>query len=365
MCEKQGIDVSYAQQDISWENVRAAGIEFAMIRAGYGRELSQKDAMFERHYAGARAAGIPVGAYWYSYATDTDGAKKEAAACLETIRGKTFEFPVAFDIEDSSQRNLGKGRITDISIAFLQELERAGYYVVLYSSLDWLRNRIDYDRVRRYDLWLAQWRSAGITYEHPVGLWQYTSSGSVDGIAGRVDRDIAYRDYAQIIRAAGLNGFGTQTPEYPEPVRLIQNYTEGEDVKWVQQKLQSLGYSLGSYGIDGKYGNACEAAVRQLQRDAGIAVDGIVGPATRAALRGEKPANPYRKPTQNIYLGDWGEGVKWVQWHLKRLGYDIGSTEIDGRYGTTTRDAVKRFQKSAGLAVDGIVGANTRAALER
>lgn len=372
MSEKQGIDVSYAQTDIDWGKAKAAGVEFAMVRAGYGRELSQKDSMFESHYAGASGVGIPVGTYWYSYATDVDGAKKEAAACLETIRGKTFEFPVAFDIEDPSQRDLGRDRITDIAVAFLEEIERAGYYATLYSSLDWLRNRLDYERIKRFDLWLAQWRSAGFTYENPIGLWQYTSSGSVEGINGRVDRDIAYKDYPTIIREAGLNGFGAsipepEQPEYPEPTRLIQNYTEGDDVKWVQQHLLELGYSLGNYGIDGKYGDTTEAAVKQLQSDYGPGVDGIVGPDTRKALRGElqKAQNPYRKPTQNIYLGDWGDGIKWVQWNLRRLGYNIGSTGIDGKYGTDTYNAVKRFQAADGLAADGIVGPNTRAALEQ
>ena len=371
MSERQGIDISYAQSNVDWAKVKAAGVEFAMVRSGYGRELSQKDGMFESHYAGAKSVGIPVGTYWYSYAKDVDGAKKEAAACLETIKGKSFEYPVAFDIEDASQRDLGQKTITDIAVAFLEEIEKAGYYAVLYSSLDWLRNRLDYDRIKRFDLWLAQWRSAGATYENPIGLWQYTSSGSVDGIAGRVDRDIAYRDYAAIIREAGLNGLGggapvlPQEPTYPEPTRLIANYTTGDDVKWVQEKLQGLGYSLGSYGIDGKYGDTCEASVKQLQQDYALSIDGIVGPDTRKALKGQiaKAVNPYRKPTQNIYLGDWGDGIRWVQYELKRRGYNIGSTGIDGQYGASTKAAVERFQRASGLSVDGIVGPKTREAL--
>ena len=368
--EKRGIDISYAQTSVDWAKVKAAGVEFAMVRSGYGRELSQKDSMFESHYAGAKSVGIPVGTYWYSYAKDVDGAKKEAAACLETIKGKSFEYPVAFDIEDPSQRDLGQKTITDIAVAFLEEIEKAGYYAVLYSSLDWLRNRLDYDRIKRFDIWLAQWREAGATYENPYGLWQYTSSGSVDGIAGRVDRDIAYKDYETIIREAGLNGTSAApsapaAPSYPEPTRLIANYTTGEDVKWVQEKLKGLGYSLGSYGIDGKYGNTCEASVKQLQKDYALSIDGIVGPDTRKALKGQiaKATNPYRKPTQNIYLGDWGDGIRWVQYELKRRGYNIGSTGIDGKYGTSTKAAVERFQRASGLSVDGIVGPKTREAL--
>ena len=151
---------------------------------------------------------------------------------------------------------------------------------------------------------------------------------------------------------------------YPEPTRNIANYTTGDDVGWVQTKLQALGYDPGD--IDCKYGGKGEAAVRQLQRDYGLSVDGIVGANTRKALKGQiaKASNPYRKPTQVIYLGDWGDGIKWVQWHLQRKGYNIGASGIDGQYGAGTQAAVKQFQRNHGLSVDGIVGEKTRAALE-
>lgn len=171
----------------------------------------------------------------------------------------------------------------------------------------------------------------------------------------------------QVLKIPGASTSDTPAaPAYPEPTRLIANYTTGEDVKWVQEKLKGLGYSLGSYGIDGKYGNTCEASVKQLQQDYALSIDGIVGPDTRKALKGEiaKAVNPYRKPTQNIYLGDWGDGIRWVQYELKRRGYNIGSTGIDGQYGTSTKAAVERFQRASGLTVDGIVGPKTRAALE-
>lgn len=169
----------------------------------------------------------------------------------------------------------------------------------------------------------------------------------------------------QVLKIPGASAPAAPTG-YPEPTRNIANYTEGDDVKWVQEKLQGLGYSLGSYGIDGKFGNTCEAAVKQLQRDYGLSVDGIVGANTRKALKGElkKASNPYRKPTQNIYLGDWGDGIKWVQWHLQRKGYNIGASGIDGQYGSGTQEAVKQFQRDHGLTADGIVGEKTRAALE-
>lgn len=360
MYEKQGIDVSYAQGEIDWRRVKESGIEFVMIRAGYGRELSQKDSLFESHYAGAKKAGLKVGAYWYSYAKDVDGARREAEACLQVIKGKYFDYPVAYDLEDPSQRDLSRETRSDIAVAFLDRIEQAGYFAMLYANLDWLRNKLDYNKIKRFSIWLAQWRDGGPTYEHDLGMWQYTSSGEVPGISGRVDRDIAYKDFAKIIGCIPCEN--KPEPEtYPIPTRLIRAGDRGEDVKWLQQQLVAHGYSIGQTGIDGICGTDTVKAIRAFQRDNGLSVDGIAGPDTIKALRG---INPFRKPTQNIYLGDWGDGVKWVQWELRRHGYNIGKYGIDGRYGASTQDAVKRFQRERGLAADGIVGAKTRDALE-
>ncbi len=169
----------------------------------------------------------------------------------------------------------------------------------------------------------------------------------------------------QVLKIPGTTAEMPAKPTgYPEPTRNIANYTEGDDVGWVQTKLRDLGYDPGD--IDCKYGDKGEAAVKQLQRDYGLSVDGIVGANTRKALKGQiaKASNPYRKPTQVIYLGDWGDGIKWVQWHLQRKGYNIGASGIDGQYGSGTQEAVKQFQRASGLTVDGIVGPKTREALE-
>ncbi len=99
----KGIDVSVHQGDIDWKKVKADSVEFAVLRAGYGREVSQKDEQFEKNYAGCKANSIPVGAYWYSYALSVDEAKREAAACLKAIENKAFEYPIYFDIENKAQ----------------------------------------------------------------------------------------------------------------------------------------------------------------------------------------------------------------------------------------------------------------------
>ena len=102
---KNGIDISEHQGVIDWQNVNA---EFAIIRAGYGREISQKDKQFEANYNGCKSRNIPCGAYWYSYAVTPDEARKEAAVCLEVLKGKQFEYPIYFDIEEDRQLRLGK-----------------------------------------------------------------------------------------------------------------------------------------------------------------------------------------------------------------------------------------------------------------
>lgn len=202
----KGIDVSKWQGEIDWTEVRQAGIQFAMIRCGYGKTPGQQDEYFEKNYSGAKANSIPVGVYHYSYAKSADDAKKEAAYCLSLIKGKTFEFPVAFDIEDNVQKDLSKAEITAIIRAFCEAVEAAGYYVAVYASLWWYNNKIDASVPERYDAWLAQWAEAP-TFNGNFGMWQYTSGGTVSGISGRVDMDYAYKNYPNIMRVNGLNGF--------------------------------------------------------------------------------------------------------------------------------------------------------------
>lgn len=201
-----GIDVSKHQGVIDWAKVKAANIAFAMIRAGYGKVSSQKDSKFEENYKNAKAVGIPVGAYHYSYAKTVEDAKKEAQVFLSWIAGKQFEYPVVFDIEDASQANLGKQLISDIIRAFCSAVESAGYYVSVYANKDWLLNRIDDDVKKKYDTWLAEWREEP-TYTGNFGIHQYTSKGSVSGITGNVDMNKSTKDYPGIIKKNGLNGF--------------------------------------------------------------------------------------------------------------------------------------------------------------
>lgn len=238
--QRKGIDVSTWQGDINWNKVKADGIEFAMLRSSFGKENPDKqtDNKFWQNYNNAKAAGVPIGAYHYSYATTVEDAKKEADFFLSIVKGCQFEYPVAFDIEDPSQMYLGKDRITDIIMAFCERVQAAGYYVSLYTNLDWISNRIDMSRAKAFDIWLAQWNDKP-TYSGSFGMWQYTSSGSVSGISGNVDMNIAYYDYPSIIKAAGLNGFTADKPEEKKTVTISMDDLTEEQAAFIAEVLKN------------------------------------------------------------------------------------------------------------------------------
>lgn len=246
----KGIDVSKWQGEIDWAKVKAAGVKFAMIRLGYGSADGSAcglDGWFERNVQRAVKGGVEVGCYFYSYATSVAAAKKEAAyvvSVLQKYKG-VFTYPVAFDLEDKTQQNLGRTVLTDMVIAFGDAIEKAGFYCSLYSNLDWLKNRLDDSRLKRFDHWLAQWASAP-TYDGAFGMWQNSSKGSVNGISGNVDTDVAYKDYPAVIKGAKLNGFtgAGQTPsvpsqpEEPDP-QLSASFKKGDLVKITGTKYYS------------------------------------------------------------------------------------------------------------------------------
>lgn len=200
-----GIDVSQWQGKINWEKV---SVDFAVIRAGYGRLSSQKDTQFDDNYIGCRIAGIPCGAYWFAYAVTPDEARLEAEACLEVIKDKKFEYPIYYDVEDQRILALGKSAVSAIIRAFLDTMEKSGYFVGLYMSADDLKEYADEDIRARYAVWVADYGVSKPDYSGNYGMWQRSSTGRVEGIDGDVDLDKAFENYPEIIRSAGLNGYG-------------------------------------------------------------------------------------------------------------------------------------------------------------
>lgn len=203
---KNGIDVSKWNSVINWQKAKNDGVEFAMIREGYGKkDPKQVDKLFHRNIQEAQKVGLPVGVYHYSYADSVEDAKAEAEFCLENIQGYTLEFPIVFDIEDKEQLKLSNQQRTDLCKAFCDEIEKSGYYAMIYCNLNWYRNYLIKDQLKKYDLWLAQW-NVDVPFE-PCGIWQKSDKGQIDGISGNVDLNIAYKDYPTIMKTRGLNGF--------------------------------------------------------------------------------------------------------------------------------------------------------------
>lgn len=208
-----GIDLSCHNGSIDWTKVKA---DFVILRAGYGKETNQVDSRFEEYYSNAKAHGIPVGAYWYSYAMSIEDAIQEADVFLTTIKGKQFEYPVFYDVEESNQFELGKEKLSAIIRAFLERVEAAGYFVGLYGSASSLTTHTADDIKRKYAIWLAHWCDS-TNYSGAYGIWQHSCKGKVDGISGDVDLDKCYVDYPERIKTKGLNGFGVSPSPAPVP----------------------------------------------------------------------------------------------------------------------------------------------------
>ena len=226
----KGIDVSYHQGLIYWEKVKAAGIGFAILRAGYGKVASQVDARFEQNAFGALSAGLHVGAYWFSYATSAAEAGQEAQLCaqvLEPYKGK-FDFPVYFDYEyDSEEYSKNQGvtptQVLRESLAqtFCEEIESHGWRAGVYTNNDYLKNRWRLDVLKQWEIWLADYTGAP---DSSCGMQQTSSTGSVNGVSGNVDMNIAFVDYPSLIRNEGWNGFTTAAAE-----NWISDTTNGPD----------------------------------------------------------------------------------------------------------------------------------------
>lgn len=203
----KGIDVSRHQGDIDWKKVKAAGIEFVMIRAGYGMEDDQVDLKFHENIKAAQAVGIDCGVYWYSYALNTSEALREAKLCYKTIKGYKLTYPVAFDIEDPSQSHLTMTEISNITKTFCNYLEEQKYFVSVYSYASMLTNKMNSSVLSKYDIWVAHTGVSKPNFSGKYGMWQYSWTGSVNGIKTDVDLDYSYKYYPDIVKKNKLNGF--------------------------------------------------------------------------------------------------------------------------------------------------------------
>ena len=217
---------------LNWNAIREAGFNFAILRAGY---IGAKDPVFEMNYIDARAAGMELGVYYYSYAKNAEQALEEAEELIGWLEGKQFEYPIYYDIEAEVLTSIDKETLTECCMIFIDALRKAGYYSALYSNNRWLKNYLDETTLKEYgELWYARyyrdpadpeekknftiasdddnfaWRS---DFGAQVGMWQYTECGVIDGIDGvKFDFNYVFKDYPSMIKRFCFNGF-EPTPE--------------------------------------------------------------------------------------------------------------------------------------------------------
>ena len=253
-----GIDVSLFQGKIDWGKVAGTNQEFAILRIGYN---DRQDSEFVNNYQNAKAAGIPVGAYMYSYAVTEEAAIEEANIVLERIKGMQFEYPIYLDVEDpkllKEEYNLTKEQRTENALAFVRTMQNNGYYVGIYSNPYWFDTYLDVEKIQsECETWIAHYND---TYDYSntaYGMWQFTDQGTVDGITvNTVDLNICYKDYPSFIINGGYNGYEKPKDNLLEPtgvkgdidatgernlvdlVVLSQYVAEWKGISYVQSEL--------------------------------------------------------------------------------------------------------------------------------
>lgn len=371
-----GIDYAAAAKDISGVILRVGG-------TGYGdAHVVYEDDSFEEHYRGFASAGARIGAYFYAGAINEEMVDEEVALCKRMLAGKTFDLPIYYDIEAPYQYSLlSNEKRTKLAVRWLEAMHAAGFQVGVYASLSWACNMLNMQLIPEYaSVWIAQYYDR-CEYTGRYDLWQYTSEGRISGYNGNVDLskpkkgylsdygqggEIPLKTVDQIADEVLAGSWGNDEErkrrleeagyDYDVIQEAVNKRLESSDPddhadpdqgiiaaqRWLQTKQT---------GIWDKETNM--AAIRQLQHGINleygedIAVDGIIGPETQAAM-------------PNLSYGEEGLTVMALQAGLNRYGYDL---VLDGIFGTMTQAAVVGFQVTHDLVVDAIAGVETITAI--
>ncbi len=195
--QSRGIDVSKFQGSINWSQVKASGVDFAIIRVGYrgyGSGALVEDSQFRANIQGASSAGIPVGLYFYSQAVNEEEAVEEASMVLSLCGGYRLNYPIYYDTEyvaGGRANGISRETRTACAVAFCETIRNAGYSAGVYSYASWFYNSLSYANISKYSIWIAQYRD-NLDFKYSYKIWQYSSKGRVPGISANVDMNIAY-----------------------------------------------------------------------------------------------------------------------------------------------------------------------------
>ena len=304
--QRFGIDISKWQKGFNFDKALAEGVEFVILRGAYA---TSKDSCFETFYKQCKDKNIPVGAYHYSMARNTAEAKAEAEFMLNVLKGKQLEYPIYLDVEDKVQMSLGKDTLTAIIDTYCNTLEKAGYYVGIYSTYAYLNAYTNIDKLDKYDKWIAQWASK-CSCPKPYGMWQFggeTNKIRTNKVAGvTCDQNYAYKDYPSIVRNAGLNGFSKSQGTNTIP-------TEEKPIKTATELAREV--------IDGKWGNGEDRKARLT--DAGYDYTAVQAEVNRLLQPKKKTVDELAR---EVIQGKWGTGQNRKQ-RLTQAGYDYAAVQ--------------------------------------
>ena len=237
-----GIDISKHNnlKEKDFKTLREAGVEFVIIRAGFGKLKTQEDPCFKNYYKWAKSAGMKVGCYWYSYAMSEKEIKKEAEVFYSVIKDFIFEMPVYLDFEEEKQFTLSKATINNMIRLFLDYMELKGYWTGLYMSRWYLETYVDVNTVRnRYAIWVADYCKR--TKYKNYGIWQYTGSGRIKGISCDLDLDICTIDYPRLIKDKKLNGYQFYKSNELLIKQILEGYWGNDEIR--KKLLRDAGYN--------------------------------------------------------------------------------------------------------------------------
>ena len=218
-----GIDISKYNIVDDWNAVKASGKKFVFIRLGWINSDGSitKDEKFEEHYKNARAVGLDVGVYVYSYLSDSKYSRIAARNTVKMLEGKMITYPVAFDFEEYKiSAKLSKSANTDICYEFLSEVQRLGYFAMMYTYTSFVQSYLNIERLKPFAMWIADYRDPSGTncpYKGAWGIWQYKGNdGRCNGVSGACDLNTSKYDYAATIKAKKLNGLDKIVTEKPK-----------------------------------------------------------------------------------------------------------------------------------------------------
>ncbi len=285
-----GIDVSGIQGNIDFKRVKAGGVDFVIIKAGYSTSTVDT---WEINFANAKNNGMKVGAYWYSYASSIEEGLDEAKAFVKALKGKQLDFPVYLDLEEKSQFDKGKSFCTQLVETFCGELEKAGYYAGVYCSTYWYTNFVEESVREKRPAWIADYRDK-CYYTGTYGIWQYDAA-EVYGVENICDRDFGYVDYSAYIKERGLNGYSKEI--VPPDIR-----------KTVDELAREV--------INGLWGNGQERADRL--EAAGYSYNDVQARVNELLYAPKKTIDEL---AAEVLRGEWGAGDMRFR-RLTEAGYD-------------------------------------------